>query len=84
MSRRSLFVLLDQFLKFLLNYHDVFINMLITKGDLGTISMLSWIVAMDGEEVEVLNAVFYSAFNSKTGCPQGTQTPELNDREQNE
>lgn len=82
MSRRSLFVLPDQFLKFLLNYHGVFINMLITKGDLGTISMLSWIVAMDGEEV--LNAVFYSAFNSKTGCPQGTQTPELNDREQNE
>lgn len=84
MSRRSLFVLPDQFLKFLLNYHDVFINMLITKGDLGAISMLSWIVTMDGEEVEVLNAVFYSAFNSKTGCPQGTQTPELNDWEQNE
>lgn len=43
--------------------------------------MLSWIVAKDGEEVEVLNAIFASAFNRKTGCPQ---TPQLDDREQNE
>lgn len=28
--------------------------------------MLSWIVAKDEEEVEVLNAIFVSAFNSKT------------------
>lgn len=37
--------------------------------------MLSWIVAKDEEEVKVLNAIFDSAFNSKTSCSQGTQTP---------
>lgn len=58
--------------------------MLITKRDLRTISMLSWIVAKDEEEVEILNAIFDSAFNSKTCCSQGTQTPELDDEEQNE
>lgn len=46
--------------------------------------MLSWIVAKDEEEVEILNAIFDSAFNSKTCCSQGTQTPELDDEEQNE
>lgn len=56
--------------------------MLITKRNLRTISVLSWIVAKDEEEVEILNAIFDSAFNSKTGCSQGTQTPELDDREQ--
>lgn len=54
------------------------------KGDLRTVSMLSWIVAKGEEEVEVINAIFDSAFNSKIGCSQGIQTPELDNREQNE
>ena len=38
------------------------------------------------EEAEVLNAFFASVFNSKSGFPQVTQPPELEDRdeEQNE
>ena len=38
------------------------------------------------EKAEVLNAFFASVFNSQTSCSQGTQPPELEDRdrEQNE
>ena len=40
----------------------------------------------DEENTEVLNAFFASVFNSKTSCSQGTQPPNVEDRdeEQNE
>ncbi|KAK4822040.1 hypothetical protein QYF61_006953 [Mycteria americana] len=43
-------------------------------------------VTKDEEKAEVHNAFFASVFNSKTSCPPGTQSPELEerDREQNE
>lgn len=42
-------------------------------------------MAKGEENAEVLNAFFPSAFNNNTSCPQGTQSPELEDwdKEQN-
>lgn len=43
-------------------------------------------VAKSEEKTKLLNAFFPSAFKSKSSCPQGTQSPELEDwdKEQNE